>query len=418
MWYFHWGGWRQYVFTCLSQSGNMQSAQTLPWGGCGLALILMLLWGLRLGQDSVLGPKKSPAVSLLPGEPSQGSEWVLSESIIMIQRLHHLHLPKKTQSPAFPRDNVRWPQTLRQKWWVKHSLWPGAGPHPTFPHGVRSQRKFKWACGDREVVALVGPIPPAHITQKWRCPLAKRSHGRVQPVPVAPKPFSGLWATAIVLLGSWLGADRCVLVSCESPIYLMVYEMWLISWLPLLLIWISCDVVPTLPATLWRVMWAAGGRGTLDSSCRSDPGISKSNLMLEDGNWVGAAGHPAAPSPRSGHLLFSHILCECWLLQPSNHLSSGEGRWNIGWLQWRLLGSMQRGLWSMRPVCLTQLDRTVMLQSWVDSMWGQHSARILRELFPRPSSFHGCRKLQHMLLLQWAENRPRACCALMGWLQL
>lgn len=40
--------------------------------GCGLALILVVLWWLRLGQESLLGPKKSPAISLLPEEASQG----------------------------------------------------------------------------------------------------------------------------------------------------------------------------------------------------------------------------------------------------------------------------------------------------------------------------------------------------------
>lgn len=41
-----------------------------------------------------------------------------------------------------------------------------------------------------------------------------------------------------------------------------------------------------------------------------------------------------------------------------------------------------------------------------------------RELFPRPSSSHGCRKLQHMLLLQIQMllllKISRECCALMG----
>lgn len=66
--------------------------------GCGLALILMLLW--------LLGPKKSPAISLLLEEDSQGPGWVLSESIKMVQRLHHLHFPKEARTPAFLRDNV------------------------------------------------------------------------------------------------------------------------------------------------------------------------------------------------------------------------------------------------------------------------------------------------------------------------
>lgn len=69
-----------------------------------------------LGQDSLLRLKKKPqkpAFSLLPGEASQGPGGVLSESIKMIQRLHHLHLPEKARSPAFLRDNVRLSLTLR-----------------------------------------------------------------------------------------------------------------------------------------------------------------------------------------------------------------------------------------------------------------------------------------------------------------
>lgn len=33
-------------------------------------------------------------------------------------------------------------------------------------------------------------------------------------------------------------------------------------------------------------MWAAGGRGILESSCRSDPGISNPNHTQEDGKGV------------------------------------------------------------------------------------------------------------------------------------
>lgn len=57
---------------------------------------------------------------------------------------------------------------------------------------------------------------------------------------------------------------------------------------------------------------------------------------------------------------------------------------------------------AVSPVCLPQLDRTVMLQPWVGSVWGQHFARILR--LPQGAS-------PQTLQLSWLQEAPEYAAA-------
>lgn len=166
-------------------------------------------------------------------------------------------------------------------------------------------------------------------------------------------------------------------------------------------------------------MWAAGGRSTLHNSCRSDPGTSNPNLMQEDGKGHGTAGHPAAPS--SGEVIYFFLTSSASADFSNQAITCLQGKAH------KTLGVCSGTSWAAcREGCEAWAWPSWTGQWCSSSEWAPRGASTLpespgshRELFPRPSSPHGCRKLQHMLLLlQWAENQQRVCCALMGWSRL